>query len=129
MSDRITIKLEGSDKLVRKLQKLESAFAGEVLERAVRYAAQPVIEDASQKAPKLTGKLARNIGIDLDKKSRSRVMVSVGPEKDVFYGMFLELGTKHITARPFLRPALDENEQNIKRRLRDRLKRELRFIF
>jgi HK97 gp10 family phage protein len=35
--------------------------------------------------------------------------VAVGPSRGGFYGSFLELGTKFIQARPFVRPAFDEN--------------------
>ena len=36
-----------------------------------------------------------------------------GKKKDAFYGSFLELGTKHISARYFLRDAVDKHKETI----------------
>jgi len=35
------------------------------------------------------------------------------PGKQEYYGTFVELGTKHQAAQPYLRPAVDENKQQI----------------
>ncbi len=43
----------------------------------------------------------------LKKGSTSTVSHAVGVSGKAYYGKFIEFGTRHISARPFLRPALD----------------------
>lgn len=52
---------------------------------------------------KRTGNLQRNIVMETDDTSRS---VAVGVKKNAIYGLFLELGTRFIAARPWMRPTL-----------------------
>lgn len=48
-----------------------------------------------------TGALKNSIAVEMD--TPVRAIVSVGAE----YGLYLELGTRRMAARPFLRPAVD----------------------
>lgn len=43
----------------------------------------------------------------------SQMMVTVGPAQSAFYGLFHEIGAGHNPAKPFLRPAFDENVDRI----------------
>ncbi|MFH1633279.1 MAG: HK97-gp10 family putative phage morphogenesis protein [Chloroflexota bacterium] len=52
-------------------------------------------------------------GIGQPAKEQSRFVVVVGT--NVEYGKFLELGTRHIRARPWLRPALEKMKSHIMR--------------
>lgn len=87
-------------------------------------AAQLVVVTAKIKAPvrrRAGGKLRDSI-IAAPAKSRSgKATVRIGPSKKSgisFIGGFMEFGTKFITARPFLRPALRENRRAINAILR-----------
>ena len=64
--------------------------------------AENVVERARQAAPKRTGEGAASIHAEeVDGEVR------VGWDRDHFYLGFFELGTSKMSARPFLRPALD----------------------
>lgn len=57
---------------------------------------------------RLPGYLKAALGIwRIKKGTTSTVTYGIGARGYAFYGKFLEFGTKYITARPFLRPALD----------------------
>ncbi len=138
----ITVKIEGLDNLKRKLEALEDAAAADVLEEAVLAGARIVQEDASRRVSKRTGKLARSIEVEVKEKSRGSVFVAVGPTKEAFYGKFVELGHAlvrgskkakkkvlgHVPARPFLRPAIDENEGKVKRAISNALRAALERV-
>ena len=65
-----------------------------------------VVEDeAKLLCPVKTGTLRRSITHETDEKGFMRVSVRVGPTVD--YGVYVEFGTRHMAAQPFLRPALD----------------------
>jgi len=57
---------------------------------------------------RLPGFLRASIGTwRIKNGARGTVTYGVGARGYAFYGKFLEFGTKYISARPFLRPALD----------------------
>jgi len=59
---------------------------------------------------RLPGYLRASLGIwRIKKGAKGTVTYGVGARGYAFYGKFLEFGTKYITARPFLRPALDNS--------------------
>lgn len=98
---------EGSRELARALGRLEARAAGKTLTEAALAGAEPIREDASAKAPRRTGNLASNIVAEVVERSRGRVVVGIGPNKDAWYGIFPELGTSRSPAHPYLRPAFD----------------------
>ncbi len=98
----------GFRELDRNLERMERAVAVRALVSATEKGAQIIADAAKMRAPRRTGKLAESIGHKVTKRSRSFVQHKISP--GVFYGGFVELGTKHQPARPFLRPALDESD-------------------
>jgi HK97 gp10 family phage protein len=66
---------------------------------------QPVIRDAQAAAPKRSGRGAASIGAEIVYEGVPAVRV--GWDVTHYYMRFHELGTKHLPARPFLRPAVD----------------------
>ena len=98
--------------LQRDFANLTSKMQRGVLRDALRAAARPVVASAKSKVPVRTGKLQRGI--------QQRVHVGAGSadaligfDRKQFYGRFIELGTSKMSARPFLRPALDESQSKI----------------
>lgn len=71
-----------------------------------REVANAIRRDARRLAPRRTGELRRSIRVRrvYDRESRR---VSYRVVVGAFYGRFVELGTPHAPARPFLRPAAD----------------------
>lgn len=95
-----------------------------VLEGAVRQAARVVATEARGRAPVDTGTLRRSITAakleSLAVAGSMFVDYGVGVERnktfrnaDGYYARFLEFGTKKMSARPWLRPALDARAQEV----------------
>ena len=103
------IELEGVNELEAKLQKLSESMREEIIEEGLLRAAEPIRKNAEQRAPMRTGNLKENIYSSVDPKDKRSV--DVGPGPSAFYGLFLELGTQKMSARPFLRPAFDSNKK------------------
>lgn len=110
-----TAVIEGVAEARRKFSDLEAKAQRSVLRQAAKRAAKPVVEEAKRRAPvdsSNEGDLAGSIG----SKSRTRkgeIIIDVSYGKDEFWGLYQELGTAHHAAQPFLRPALDNNEQEV----------------
>lgn len=80
---------------------------GREASQVVRKAAERVKSSAQAKAPKLTGKLAGSIGVDLYGDGRSSGLTAViGPTAS--YGLFVENGTSKMAAEPYMGPAFVE---------------------
>jgi HK97 gp10 family phage protein len=125
---QIRVELLGDRELVEKLKRLGDEVAGPILAEAAEKGAEIVRAAASGKARRRTGTLAQNIGTEVTSSAGNLAEVSVGPLKKAFYGMFLERGTIKMAARPFLRPALDENEEAVKHEVGDRVKEAIRRV-
>jgi HK97 gp10 family phage protein len=84
--------------------KLLPEFAKDQAQRTIDTTAFQISRLASQKAPRRTGRLQEKITW----KSRPRsVSAIVAVESEAFYWKYLEYGTVHLGARPFLRPAAE----------------------
>lgn len=131
----IEIKISGLKELKDALQKLPERVQKRVLRGATMAGAQVIKKAAKQRAPVGTvphkdakgrtiapGNLRKSI-IARAKKgaSKTSVTVSVGPSSRGFYGMFHEFGTSKMAARPFLRPAFDDNKERAVEAIKERL--------
>ena len=104
-----------------KAKELKAKISGRVLDgmdAACSYAADQV----SGRAPRRTPLLALEIGYNV-KPERDSVVGRVGVKAGLisksqgkaFYGLFIEMGTSKMPARPFIRPAIFENGAEIVR--------------
>lgn len=135
---KVTIKLEGEKEIRAALQQ-KGRDAKNVIERAALAGAEVVREDASRRAQRRSGFLAEHIVAATEKKTGSQVVVTVGPDREAFYGLFIEFGAdahhigpqtkkaleiaegtiragaEHggIQASPFMRPAYDEKKEEV----------------
>lgn len=100
--------VSGFEELDRALRRTDAAVGGQALTTAVTKGAEIIVAAAKAKAPRKTGKLAESISLKVGKVSASGVTAKVGP-KGVHYALYVELGTKKLTAKPFMRPALYGN--------------------
>ncbi|NNV07498.1 hypothetical protein ETC03_14195 [Geobacillus sp. MMMUD3] len=126
-------KLEGMQELLKKLETLGNE-AEQVKQEALMAGAKVVQEAASQKAPRDTGKLAESIVISDIKEDGT---VDIGPDRDRFYGLFVEFGRKagekkgrkypKSSPHPFLQPAFEENIDRVQDEMADVIRRELRL--
>ena len=78
---------------------IRSAVAAEVQKAAFRVEA-----DAKAKVPVKTATLQRSIHTVM---SNGGLSARIGPS--VFYGLFVEFGTRRMGARPYMRPAAEKN--------------------
>lgn len=124
------VKIEGGPELKRALERLQVNVQN-VLEEAVQAGAQVIMDAANDQAP------GPNVRMETEEKTADSVTVAIGPDKDHWYYKFLESGAQPheissatalvfegdsgivvtravahtgMAARPFLRPAVDENE-------------------
>lgn len=105
---RALFRLEGTEQLARNLKEAERRVLTKGLRAALTRAGEPVRDEAERRAPRRSGKLARNIMLEWQGRRRR---VAVGPHKDAYYGEFQERGTSRHPAQPFLRPALDSKKE------------------
>jgi HK97 gp10 family phage protein len=149
---RMRVKLEGAEQIARRLQILGKEAAREHLEASARSGAEVIRRAASDNArsgPYATGDLADHVVAEVTKARAGRVEVSVGPDRDHWYGRLVELGhalvrvvarvrkggrVRRITENlgnvpphPWLRPALDENTDEAQRVVGEELRRRLRL--
>lgn len=136
-------KIHGMKELQKALQVIGPKMGGNTLRGALRDAAKPVLASAQSRVPvgsvshkTYKGRLvgggfaSRNVKmkatLSRDKRS-ARVMIGVAPE--AFYAaQFLELGTSKIRRRPWLRPALASQRNNVNDLFRQRMARRLELL-
>jgi HK97 gp10 family phage protein len=132
---KVRMKVEGGDKLARKLQMLAEEVAREHMRECALAGAEVIRAEIETTAPRKAGTLAENIEKEVKKQTRARVEVRVGPGKEGWYGRFVEDGHAIVVAgkkvgdvppHPFMRPAFDAKtdeaydafEAELRRRLR-----------
>lgn len=134
----INLKVHGLKELQAQLKALGPELAGKALRTAARKAFKPVLAAAVARAPRPNGKTgatgatrdALRIGTAMPKAGESMLAVGLvltgqgkkveGPAVRKRKGLppahrwhFIERGTVHQAARPFLRPALDGNAEKV----------------
>ncbi|BDG59639.1 HK97-gp10 family putative phage morphogenesis protein [Caldinitratiruptor microaerophilus] len=128
--------IKGARELIRAFDRLSDELKGQVLAEAAKAGAEVIRAEASRRAPRKTGDLARSIVAEVLEQAPGKVTVGVGPDKDRFYGRFVEFGhalvrgarkaekkvVGHVPPHPFLRPALDEGAERAKQAIADELK-------
>ena len=79
--------------------------------KALMAGANTVVNSAKRRVPKKTGTLSRSI--HMEPESDSGVLVGT----DTKYAKYVEQGTARKKGRPYLQPALTENQQRIQNRV------------
>lgn len=134
----MSAKIEGVDRLVRRLGILSDSVAREHLIAAAMEGAELIRAGAAERAPKDTGRLAESMLAEpwAERSNAHRAVVRIGPDKDHYYGLYVEFGhavkfgrsarvVGHVPPHPFLRPALDENRRKVRAVIAGALKRRL----
>lgn len=115
------MKITGADKLERALRELGTEVAGRLGTNAVRAGARVIARDAKRRAPVgETGDLKKSVKVpkQVDRTANSRVAYA---GSKLFYSRFVEFGTSRAPAKPFLRPAMDEQAQAAVQKMLDNL--------
>lgn len=128
MTADVKVNVHGAEQLLANLKSLGPKVQRKHARRAARRAMKVVMDDARSAAkafddPASPRKIWKEIvTVESSRQSKRaggvvmRVGVRGGARKgasDVFYWRFLELGTEKMRARPFLRPALEQNSQDV----------------
>ena len=126
----IDLKIDGDKDLIRQFNRLGKGLGKQALTDATVEGANVIKREAILKAPQgKTGKLKRSIESVVLKQKEKLVKVGVSFQSiksPVFYGLFVEKGTKlrktgKMKPRPFLEPAYDAK----RRQAADVIKKEL----
>lgn len=107
---KFTMKIVGGNKLAKALAQLPANVNARVQRQALREGGELIRAHAASIAPREPGApdIADNIGMSSARSiDEKEVAIKVGPTKGFAYGLPLELGTRHMSARAFLRPAFD----------------------
>jgi len=119
----LKMKITGVKELQKNLEKLGDEFTRK-LEAATRAGALVVQNDAKQRAPYRTGTLRRSIHTEITSRKYNQVEALVGT--DVEYAQRIEMGFSGVDSlgrrfnqppNPYLRPALDENQDAVQKEI------------
>ena len=135
---RTSVKVKGLDKLLKKLDKIAALHKQDALKDALAAGAAVAAQDAKRRVPVQSGDLKASIhvggyteltpdyravgaygALPGPKGSGQKVGVLVGTKLP--YAHLVELGTAHSMAQPFLRPAADGNQDEIRDAVDDKL--------
>ncbi len=135
----ISLDVLGLGELESDLLRVSKATANKAIRDAVVAGARVARDKSRQSAPVRSGKLKRNIvvtrlrqsqtpgaavaGVSVKRPSAKRrgPSTSAKPESSPYYWLFLEFGTSLMNAKPFLRPAWDNNLPQIEQAVRSKL--------
>ncbi len=117
-------KVENIAEVINSLKAMGVEIDSPDLQRMLKAQALPIINSAKNLAPKDSGDLAKSIGFITGKDKDNKTKVLIGLRKEYYnnyLGVMFEYGTVAriqqdtgrytgiIEARPFMRPALDQN--------------------
>jgi HK97 gp10 family phage protein len=120
----VSNKVENIAEVINSLKAMGIELDSPDLQRMLKAQALPIINSAKNLAPKDSGDLAKSIGFITGKDKDNKTKVLIGLRKEYYnnyLGVMFEYGTVAriqqdtgrytgiIEARPFMRPALDQN--------------------
>lgn len=114
------VKVEGLEQVQEMLKEKSPRVARNLMRATVQAVASNIAKDAKKQAPRLTGNLQRAIKARRKKsppdKPTSLVIVGEGKghKPDAFYWKFVEYGTQYIPPAPFIGPAKQRAQANMK---------------
>ncbi len=119
-----SLEIEGVDNVLKKLEEL-GAKGRRMENTALRRAGNRVKDAIQDETPVSTGNLKRSIAVSNVRTKDGAKHVEVGPNKDGWYGRFVEFGTVHIKANPFMSRGYEKSKEDAVRIIQEELKKEL----
>ena len=105
MSNVFEFRIEGIGKVKAALDRKHTQIVVATT-KGLREAGELLKGEIQARAPVRTGALRESVRV-----IETQNGCAVGPEK--FYARFLEFGTSRMSARPFIRPAFEENKEKL----------------
>lgn len=122
-------RIDGLSDLIKSLNELTDKVQNNIVRSAVRSGAAVIRDAIKAKAPVLTGKTKKSIKVKAiggKKNNKDHVTFKVrtgvianyedkatGGERQVNYARRIEFGDSKMPAKPFIRPAFEEAEQQV----------------
>jgi len=97
---------------VKDLKQMEDA-ASSVLMKGAEAGGKIALDDARRNCPEDTGALKKSLKLVKGKATPKKATVQVDYDKALKYGTHVELGARGRPANPFLRNAVDDNQEEI----------------
>ena len=105
-----------SKALIKTLNTLPQNIQKNVMVGAVRAGSNIIRDEARRLVPIDTGNLKKSIVSIRRKGDKNTIQFSVTPSRgknDGWYAHFIEFGTSKMSAKPFLRPALESQQSEV----------------
>lgn len=140
MVNSVSVKVDGLRELGERMKGLKEDVNTRIARAATAAGAVVIRNAAQQKVPVDTGNLKKNIIVKRLPKGESSLtsehIVTVRQGKltkkqkdkglqDAYYGKFVEYGTAKMPARPYMRPAFDQNKEKAVQAIKDRIEKRL----
>ncbi len=113
---KVKVSVEGGEKLAKDLKAMEEK-AADVLMKGAKAGGQIALEDAKRNCPVDTGALKSSLQLTEVSCTEKKATVKVDYDKSLKYGTHVELGARGRPANPFLRNAVDENQDQINEKI------------
>ncbi len=132
MAGFMEVRFDGVEGLLTALREMEPKAARKVTRQGLRAGANLVKREAQALAPVASGATRKSIKARAGKRRKNVYSINAfaGGERffhgDTFYAGFVEYGFQHrgggrVEEQPFIRPAYDNNEEQIAREIEDAL--------
>lgn len=109
---KVKVEVEGAAKLAKELKSMEDG-ASSVLLKGAKAGGEIALEDARRNCPEDTGALKASLKLTDGKVTATKATIQVDYDKALKYGTHVELGARGRPANPFLRKAVDDNQDEI----------------
>lgn len=106
--------IEGIEILERKLDRL-ARMSGREMAAALESGAQVLVNETKRLAPYLTGNLRRSYHAERHRVTQSKASVVYGT--DVEYAPYQEYGTRYMSGKPHVRPAIETKKDEAAREI------------
>ncbi len=126
----VTVRVEGGEELLRQLQELPKKVGNQILRKALRKGAVPIEEEQQNRVAVDTGLTEKSIIVRMGKrkvKGTQSVVIFPDPKKFEaagrdFSAPYLEYGTAHMEAKPFVRPSFDAKKDEAMKIIAEEIK-------
>ena len=125
---RLRVRVEGAEQIVKALKGMDDK-ASKVLTSAAKAGGEIALSDAKRNCPVNTGALRDSIKMNVNKVTNTKADVKIDYDKSIKYGVFVELGTRGRAANPFMRNAVDKNQDKINSKITDTVRNAVKHKF